>query len=199
MFWPPVHTAVVDTITLGLCSRTGSAVAVAVRRVGGTERVSFTGRWQLDLTDDEIADQLYHVAADMRADRARAYVARATKVVGRIAVNRLRALAAQLPGLSAAGVIVGDHPISAPLEKILASHPLAHAAEGQFYRDALIDAAAECGLQVSTLSRDQAAARLSSAAVAPIIAVLGSSAGPPWRKEHKLAAVAAHAAVLARP
>jgi hypothetical protein len=166
---------------LGLCSRTGTAVAIVL------DGTSLIGRWTLDLTDGRVPAQMFHVAHG-RSD-AEDFIDRAVATVAEVADARIRELAADVSGLAAAGVVVGDHAVPDSVPKILASHALMHAAEGQVYRDALVDAIHAAGIRVVCLPRAEAQAGLDRAAVP--VAVLGRAAGTPWRKEHKLAAVAA--------
>jgi hypothetical protein len=69
-----------------------------------------------------------------------------------------------------------------PLAKILASHPLLHAAEGLLFRTAIADAAAECGFTVVAVREGDLKSR---------VATLRRPQGPPWREDEKLATVAA--------
>ena len=62
--------------------------------------------------------------------------------------------------------------------------------KGQLYRDALLDAAAAHGLPRYGVPRGPAEQRL-AADLAAAVARIGAAAGRPWRKEQKLATVAA--------
>jgi hypothetical protein len=83
------------------------------------------------------------------------------------------------------------------LEKILASHALLHAAEGDLYREALAEAAAACGLPVAGFPPKElygdAAVQLGidEGAVRDLIARTGKAIGSPWRADHKEATLAA--------
>lgn len=84
------------------------------------------------------------------------------------------------------------------LDEVLNSPPLTLAAAGMLYRESLADAAAEFGLEVRRYSRkiDQKtrAARamgVEAAQVSSLLDQFGRVAGPPWRKDHKMAASAA--------
>jgi hypothetical protein len=168
--------------TIGICSRTGTAVAVAV------EDASLLGRWTLDLTGQRVPAQPFHAAAG-RVDAA-ALVRRAVDTVTEVAEGRLRELLAEVGPVTAVAVVVGDHPVPDELATILAAHTLMHAAEGQLYRDALLDAATALGQRGVGIPRGRLAQRLAGD-LAGTVAALGKAAGPPWRKEHKLAAAAA--------
>lgn len=83
------------------------------------------------------------------------------------------------------------------LAKILVSHPLIHAAEGEFFRNAVKSSCDRLKIPVSSIREqelgEQAKAAFGNAAggVQSRISTLGSSIGPPWTKDHKAAALAA--------
>jgi hypothetical protein len=83
------------------------------------------------------------------------------------------------------------------LSKILASHPLIHTAEGEFFRNAVRKACERLKISVSATSErelDEQAKNAfgnEAARVQRMISSLGSSIGPPWTKDHKTAALAA--------
>jgi hypothetical protein len=148
------------------------------------------GRWALDLTEGRAPNQAYHAAAGLPLAQAETLVRRAVDAVAEVTTRRLTELVGEIGSVDAVGVVVGDHPVPDSLAAILAAHTLMHAAEGQLYRDALLDAAADLGLRGVGLRRRLAESRLVGD-LAEAVGALGRAAGPPWRKEHKLAAVAA--------
>jgi hypothetical protein len=84
------------------------------------------------------------------------------------------------------------------LSEILASYKITCAADGMMYREMLADIGKSMGLKVSRYPRRSdeiaaAAAALgtSRATVAEHIAALGRHVGPPWRREHQVAAASA--------
>jgi hypothetical protein len=189
----PARLSPMDRVALGCCARTGSAVAVGVVQSGAGEP-QLRGRWTLDLTEGLVPDQVFHAAQGLA--QAVGYVESAIETVRGVAVRRLDELLRDVPGVAALGVVTGDRDLAVGVAQALASHPLMHAAEGELYRDALLDAAAHRGLAVTGLPRGIADERLRTGGrIAETVAKLGGSAGPPWRKEHKLAAVAALAAL----
>ena len=177
---------------LGFCCRTGSAAAVAVAPGGG-----FAGRWAVDLSAPGTPVQLFHAAAGLPAAEAERFVRVGVDAVGAVIAARLRDLVDALGGEVMVAVITGDHPMpeDTPVARILAVHTLMHAAEGQLYRDALLDAAAAHGLPAFELQRGRAEQRL-AADLAAAVARIGVAAGRPWRKEQKLATVAALVAAI---
>jgi len=172
---------------LGVHSRTGSAeaVAVSVTRGGPT----LLGRWTLDLLDGD-ERQIFHVVAGLPLAGAEPRVAAVVEHATAIATNRIAEITQRVGRLAAVGVIVGDFPVPDSLAAILASHTLMHAAEGAMFRDALLDAATTAGVRAVGVSRNLATERLVGDLAGPVAGV-GVAAGRPWRKEHKLATVAA--------
>ena len=92
-------------------------------------------------------------------------------------------------------MILGSGRSLPALEAILASHALLHTAEGEFYRQALVEAGAHCGLPVLGVKEreayEQGAARLglSVTQIENRIAALGRGIGPPWTQDQKYAAL----------
>jgi len=97
----------------------------------------------------------------------------------------------------ACGVVLGSGRPPPALDKILASHALIHTAEGEFYRNALVEAAEHCGLKVAGVKerelfeRGAAQLHLSVKQVERCIAELGRPIGPPWTQDQKYAALVA--------
>ena len=90
----------------------------------------------------------------------------------------------------AAGLVLGSFNLPSDLSKLLASHPACHAAEGEMSREALLAVAEELRLPVTAV-RDR------EIHVAQDVELLGKRIGPPWRKDHKLAASVAWLALAA--
>ena len=172
---------------LGVHSRTGSAEAVAVSVARGAP--TLLGRWTLDLLDGD-ERQIYHVVVGLPVAEAESRVAAVVEHATAIATDRIAEIAQRVSRLAAVGVIVGDFPVPDSLAAILASHTLMHAAEGAMFRDALLDAATTAGVRAVGVSRKIATQRLEGNLAGPVAGV-GVAAGRPWRKEHKLATVAA--------
>jgi hypothetical protein len=82
------------------------------------------------------------------------------------------------------------------LEKILASHPLIHTAEGEFFRHTVSQAFENLQISVTAIRQrdleETAKSTFGSASrIQGTIASLGKTIGPPWTKDHKTAALAA--------
>jgi hypothetical protein len=81
------------------------------------------------------------------------------------------------------------------LEGILASHPLIHTAEGEFYRNALSDASAHHKLPVTKIKEREIYSvasekfGIAEQELQQRVNELGKVLGPPWRQDEKLATV----------
>jgi hypothetical protein len=75
-----------------------------------------------------------------------------------------------------------------PLESILRSHALAHAAEGRLYQGALLHGAEACGLDAVAVPRQSLSGH---AELRQWVEGLRGELGPPWAEDQKLAALAA--------
>lgn len=101
------------------------------------------------------------------------------------------------------GVVVGNLAAETPLESILASHALAHAAEGRLYQEALLDGAEAAGLAPVAVVRatiwDEAcwALGVSVEELRQRLGDLRREVGAPWAEDQKLAALAALLALAA--
>jgi hypothetical protein len=99
--------------------------------------------------------------------------------------------------LSGVGVSANLRPTLQDLQTILSAHPLLHGAEGDLYRDVLVDACHARGLDVTVTHPKQAYAVAATvlgcdaAALDALMQAFGRSVGPPWRQDHKLATLAA--------
>ncbi len=94
-------------------------------------------------------------------------------------------------------IVSGKNEKASDLEITLRSHAMIHAAEGRLFRNALADAAAELELKVYRFP-ENAILEMSAEAwhttpddVERQIAELRRTMGPPWRRDEKLAALAA--------
>jgi hypothetical protein len=87
-------------------------------------------------------------------------------------------------GVAGAVVVANDRALPQQLKLILASHLLLHSAEGDLYERALIEGAIEAGLAAQRVAPG-------SVPIYPSLETAGRAIGPPWQKDHKLAASAA--------
>jgi hypothetical protein len=188
------HAGWAHLVTVGVATGGPDAGAGA-----GTERPVVVDRRRCELLDPALPRQPYHAADGLPAGEAEALVTRVTEAAREGAHSALAALVAEVDGTVAALALRagGGRALPDTVAGVLASHASMHAAEGQLYRDALAEAAAELGLDVVVHARGAAVAEAASALgvdatlVDDVVGALGRTVGPPWQKEHREAAAAA--------
>jgi hypothetical protein len=126
---------------------------------------------------------VFHRAAEMTQADAKRWVARLHReAIGR-AIGVLKRLASR--GDVAACAVVAKLGRIPDLPDVVASHPRIHTCEGLFYRDVLLEAAREVGLDPrlvppADLNPNE-----------PALAAAGRVVGKPWNRDWKLASLAA--------
>lgn len=188
-------------VAFGLKAHSGwAALVVLGAGRGGLEIVD---RRRLELVDEEDAawaKQPYHAAEHLKADEARDLVGRGIASARRIAVREMRAALerARDAGHRVAGcaVLMGDPMPGWTVGEILAVHFRMHKAEGVLFRDVLARAAGACGVRFVGILEKRLVDQ--PAGLRTTIAALGRSAGPPWGKDQKDAALAAMIALKGR-
>ena len=162
-------------------------VAVALTGVG--DDLGVVARGEVRTRDS----QPYHDAQSLPLDEAERLIEAAAEAAAARAAGDLRELFDQLATgghhATCVGVVAREYRLPATLAATLRSHPACHAAEGQMTVDALIEACTRVGVEV-VASPD--------GAIDPKVEPVGKLIGPPWRKEHKIAATAALRALAAR-
>jgi hypothetical protein len=102
-------------------------------------------------------------------------------------------------------VVVGAPTGDLPLESVLASHALVHAAEGRLYQSALLWGAKSVGLEAIAVPKraiwddGEAVLGLPANELRDSIARLRGELGSPWAQDQKLAALAAWIALARSP
>jgi hypothetical protein len=196
-----LYAAAVD-VAVGFATHSGWAIAVAVGLVD--DHLQVYDRRRVELVAPDLPRQAYHAVADLPIEEARRIVARVDASI----------LARSVDALSVIGEALGDHTVAAvgmvgpprdipDVETVLASHALMHASEGEQYRRAIAQAAAQLGLPVrrtdprhltslvaDTLSwsPDRLAAEQTQ---------IRTTLGPPWQRDHKQATTSALLALVA--
>jgi hypothetical protein len=193
-------------VAFGMKAHSGWAALVVVGELDGGLIVA--DRRRIELVEDEWAKQPYHAAEDLEPDAARDVVKRGVESARRIAVLEMRAAVKREREreneVTACAVLVGDPMPDWSVEEILAVHFRMHKAEGVLFRDALVHAAKACGVRPVEIPEKMLIAHAEAALVAPAsslakeIARLGKTAGPPWGKDQKEAALAAMVALRGR-
>ncbi|HEX4167768.1 MAG TPA: hypothetical protein VHZ55_20075 [Bryobacteraceae bacterium] len=147
------------------------------------------------------AVQPYHFAAEMELPEATNHLANSAGVSAHLARVAIQTVVRELLScdyriIGAAVLLASGRPLPS-LSKILASHPLIHTAEGEFFRSMVWRACEHLAIPVTGIRErhlDQCAqARFGnrSAQVQQRIAGLKSSLGPPWTEDQKKASLAA--------
>jgi hypothetical protein len=139
-------------------------------------------RRRVELVDESLPRQPYHAVAERGVPDS---------VIDDVAHAAHAAAAHALQSLTradAVGVVASQRDIPENLDRILASHALLHAAEGQLFERAVIEAADDAGLLVHVVEPR-------SIRVPAAVEGLRRSIGAPWQKDHKWATTAALAAL----
>lgn len=175
---------------IGFRAHSGWAAAVTV---AGSRVID---RRRIELCDCLVpgSAQPYHTVARKPLPEAQAYLTRCAAVSAAMGEDALARMATELESegyrVHACAILLGAGRVSTDLAKTLASHPMIHTAEGEFYREALREACGRCGLKVHGVKEREVRSRL------PDAAEFGKGLGPPWREDEKLCTLAALGALL---
>ena len=187
-------------VTFGLKAHSGWAALVVVGKHDGT--IVVVDRRRIELVEDGWAKQPYHAAERLKSDAARDLVTRAIAQTDRIALREMRAAMTREHerenDVTACAVLVANAMPDWTVDEILAVHFRMHKAEGVLFPDALVRAAAACGLPVVPIPgkslQEHAETALGKPAATRLmktVTTLGKSVGPPWGKDQKDATLAA--------
>jgi hypothetical protein len=185
---------------LGVADHNGWAVCVTVAASRGVPVV--VDRRRIDLIERGVPSQPYHhETVGMPLPEAEELVVRVRESVMRTTVARLTELRDELqPQYAIAGMALRTPPLPYVPVTVAAAHasyPVMCRADGMMYHDALCTAARLLSIGVDLDDRGNAivgaADRLgvSVEAIERFLQTTGESLGPPWQKEHRLAAAAA--------
>jgi hypothetical protein len=191
--------------SIGLRVHSGWTALIAVAVEDGQPQVLWRARPHLVETFTFAFRQPYHTAEKATIDEAREIISRARSEATRLARKAIGEVQGRLDAiefeLSSCGLLLASGRPLPALEKILASHSLIHSADGELFREALLDASKECGLDtyavkekelVETASREL---RMKPDRILSRVAGLGSALGPPWTQDEKLATLVAWVAL----
>ena len=190
-------------ITLGFRTKTGKAIALALRH---EDRAEIVRRWTMELYDPEApaTGQPHHEVLELPWPDALLAVRPLEERIHLVAAGGVRTILEELRsgGLTVRAIGVTGSP-DRPLERIGNRHIRAHAAEGILFRRAIEVAATRCGVPCRAYSdrglEAFAAQQLHCKAeeVKSRLTALGKSAGRPWRADERAAATAAWLAAAA--
>ncbi|HZR29348.1 MAG TPA: hypothetical protein VFA71_11285 [Terriglobales bacterium] len=186
---------------LGFRAHSGWAAVVALAGLAGSPAVVERTRIELADPKNPHARQPYHAAAELELKQAEKLIAQCVKETKQMARQGLRVLIKDLKKkgyeVNGCGVLQGSGRALPALEKILASHPLLHTAEGIFFRDVLTHAGERCKLSVAAVRERElfvqgtARLRISADELQRRLTEMGKPFGPPWGQDEKFAALAA--------
>jgi len=145
--------------------------------------------------------QPYHTAERKPFAEARSFIDSVRSEANALALTAIQAaqttVRTQGRELRACGLLASSAKPLPDLARILASHPLIHTADGELFREALVEACNRLALAVRTikeselLERASKALRLSSEQLTARLALIGRTLGPPWTQDEKFATLAA--------
>jgi hypothetical protein len=185
---------------IGVRMHSGWGALVAVSNDASSVKVIERQRVAITPPGTRGGNQPYHFAKTLELPEAEKFIGDCFLTSKRLAVAAVRHLMNELSGqyrvVGSAVLLASGRPLP-PLAKILASHALIHAAEGEFFRTAFSKACESLDLPVSGFrERDLDACAQTmfgnaSTRMSQQISTLGRSLGPPWTKDQKLATLAA--------
>src|SRR2546427_12607598 len=132
---------------VAVCLDKGAPVVLARQRVHLVETFTYEFR------------QPYHTAEKMLLGQAREFIARMQAEARRLAYRAVRELESRTQEqgvkLTRCGLLLASGRPLPMLEKILASHALIHTADGELFREALLQASALCSFPQFTLKEKE--------------------------------------------
>lgn len=186
---------------IGIRVHSGWGALVAVSGKAGTGQV--VDRRRIQIIDARVtgATQPYHFAERLEIRAAEKHIEKCAAMAARLALdgvrevsNHLRDLGCHLCG--AAILLSSARPLPG-LPQILASHPMIHSAEGEFFRHAFREACEKLRIPVTGIrereldERAHAAFGRAAPQMKKQIDDMGRTLGPPWTQDQKAAALAA--------
>lgn len=186
---------------IGVRMHSGWGALVAVSNSDGRVEILERRRVAMTIPGTPGANQPYHFAENLELPEAENFLGNCFATSRRLALAAVRNVLGELRGrqyrlVGSAMLLASGRPLP-PLPKILASHALIHAAEGEFFREAFSKACEDLDLSVTGFRErnleecvqttfGKAATRMWQQ-----ISTLGRTLGPPWTTDQKTAALAA--------
>jgi hypothetical protein len=186
---------------LGFRAHSGWTALVAVSLDGGSPKVLLRERAHLVKTFTFEYRQPYHTAEKKPFAEARTFISSVQAEARDLAFQSVHSIQMDLGKRGyelhhSALLLASGRPLP-ELDKILASHPLIHTAEGELFREALLHASERCGLAMFSVKESKLletashTLHLQPGELTRCLADLGRPLGPPWSQDEKLAALAA--------
>lgn len=180
---------------LGVRSHSGWAAYVVL--AGDPKLPDILARGRMQLCDPAIrgSKQPFHEAEMMPFATAEKFIARCTASSAKLAAKAISEVAGIAPLRACCVLTASGRPLP-NLKGILASHSYIHAAEGEFYRDAVAAACAATGVTVRRVRERDMEAELQNLPVPPDaakqkLAEFGKKLGAPWTADEKFSALGA--------
>src|SRR5271165_91747 len=184
---------------IGVRMHSGWGALVAVASNDGIVEILARRRVVVTTSETRGGNQPYHFAKALELPEAEKFLEGSFAAAKRLALEAVRDLIGELRGqyriVGSAVLLASGRPLP-PLAKILASHPLIHTAEGEFFREAFSKACESLDLPVTGFrerNHDECVQTMFGDAAAGMrqqVSTLGQSLGPPWTADQKLAALA---------
>jgi hypothetical protein len=183
--------------------RVHSGWGAVVAMCGDANTLEVIDRRRVEIIDPKAAGafQPYHFARDLELPAAQKHIAKAAATSSRLATGALRGLTDELRGraygVTAAVILLSSARPLPELRMILASHPMIHTAEGEFFRQAFREACGGLKIPVTGIRERELNEKAKdvlgrhAALVKKKIANAGKSIGAPWTTDQKAAALAA--------
>jgi hypothetical protein len=178
---------------LGMRAHSGWAAYVVLG--GDAKAPDIIARGRMTLCGSAETKMLYHAAEPMPFARAQEFIGQCRAATAKLADEELKSIG---PVVGCCILTASGKPLP-DLKSILASHALIHAAEGEFYRDALAEACGRAGIAVSRVrERDLEAQAEHLSGWRERLADFGKKLGPPWTQDEKLSALGAWLVLAAK-
>jgi hypothetical protein len=186
---------------IGIRAHSGWAAIVVV--TGGLGGIEIIDRRKIFVTAPNLkgANQPYHHAKDMSLPDAERHLARCAAASEQLALEALAEIIREArrreKSVESCAILLAAGRELPSLAKILASHPLIHTAEGEFFRQCFRGAAEQLNLRVSGIREKDLDERARSAFGAKTNSLkleidgLGRTLGAPWTTDQKDACLAA--------
>src|SRR5438105_11476398 len=181
--------------TIGVRMHSGWGALVAVSNSAGTVEVIARRRVTITPPGAPGANQPYHFAENLELPEAETFLGNCFAASKRLAMAAVGDVVGELHGrqyrVIGSGVLLASGRPLPPLSKILASHALIHAAEGEFFREAFLKACEGLDIPVTGIRERnldecvQATFGKAAARMSRQISTVGRSLGPPWTKDQK--------------
>jgi hypothetical protein len=179
---------------MGISTHSGWAAFVVL--AGNPRAPDIIERGRMMLCDAGIAGskQPFHHAEPMTFPDAEKFIASCKASTAKLASKAVAALAPM--NVRMCCVLAASGRALPGLKDVLASHSYIHAAEGEFYRDAVATACEAAGIAVRrirsrAMDEEMDMLGISRAAAKDRLATFGKTVGSPWTQDEKLSALGA--------